>query len=935
MKSLGAYKAVRGSSHIIPTEHKRLRATSATEKIMVTLILRRRTDGKKLLETKDFPAKAKALREALDRDRFLAEHGADPAEIEQLATFAKSNGLKVVETNLAARSLVLLGSAAKMNKSFQVKLADYQGPLGKYHSHTGEARLPGALAKTVTAVIGLQNRPIHAQAHNTMRRGGPMDPPNTKSVTPQMIAQLYDFPPGDGARQTIGIYEMATVDPDTNKLVYAGYTAQDVKNTMQGFGGGLKIPVIVDVPIDGRQNSGINDGETLLDITVAGAIAQGATIAVYFAGPETQNMLHALQKMIHPSLGDPVPTVISISYGWGPDDDQTGFSENEFTEFGRLFQDAANLFISVFISSGDNGCYIPTRQGSTVAQASYPATEPMAIACGGTTVGNVKGSTFEEYGWNDVGVGGGRPGASGGGISARFPVPSYQKGAGVPVHNSTKKPGRGIPDLAGNGSENSGYMQHAAGFRAQQVGGTSAVAPLYAGLFARINANLGVSVGFVNPVLYNVAKTAFRDVVAPPGPANNSFHGVTGYPVVAGWDAVTGLGSVKGAPLQSALKGAKAGSKAPSSLSHAEDLRLNFDPRRPQARFQSDLSAKAKADVGSRVAQQVPWPAHSAPAPKPLSPAPKETDGLSRFAGYDAIVMTYTSAEADTLATLFTPGHPLSSWYEYRHNIDDYIPLVTGRDAPFNTVKDARYYHSLGLYFPCTIGKARVLLFKSGLHLDHDLETVTPKTVMPFSKLLVELMQAVKPTLFITTGTGGGIGSDVKLGDVVIAGKARFDCRFQFKSEPWRVKAYKTSSLPAGALASITPALLDVNGTRIAQATPIPGRARPKVWSGPATTIVTTDKYAYDTADNQPYELQGLGQACDMGDAMVGQVMSKIQGVSWFAIRNASDPQMPVPPGQGFKTVDSESNYIYATYGAITSAASVVASWAIISSTFK
>jgi len=902
---------------------------------MVTLILRRRTDGKKLLEVKDFAAKGETAREPVDRDRFAAEHGADPAEIEQLTTFAKSNGLTVVETNPAARSVVLLGSVAKMNKLFGVKLTDYQGPLGKYHSHTGEARLPGDLARTVTAVIGLHNRPIHARAHNTLRRGGAMDPPHTKSVTPQMIAQLYDFPPGDGAGHTIGIYEMATVDPDTNKLVFAGYTAQDVKNTMQGFGGGLKIPTIIDVPIDGRKNSGINDGETLLDITVAGAIAQGATIAVYFAGPETQNIVHALQKMIHPSQGDPVPTVISISYGWGPDDDQAGFSKNEFTEFGQLFQDAANLFITVLISSGDNGCYIPTPQGSTHAQASYPATEPLVVACGGTTVGNVSGSTFEEYAWNDVGVGGGLPGASGGGISARFSVPGYQKGAGVPVHNFTKKSGRGIPDVAGNASENSGYMQHAAGFPAQPVGGTSAVAPLYAGLFARINANLGVSVGFVNPVLYNMAKTAFRDVVAPPGPANNSFHGVTGYPVVAGWDAVTGLGSVKGASLQVALKTANAGSKAPSALSHAEDLRLNFDPRQPQSRFQSDLSPEARADVSNRVAHQVPWPAASAPVPKPLSPAPKETDDLSRFAGYDAIVMTYTSAEADTLATLFTPGHPLSSWYEYRHNIDDYIPLVTGRDAPFNTVKDARYYHSLGLYFPCTIGKARVLLFKSGLHLDHDLKTVTAETVIPFSKLLVELMQTVKPTLFVTTGTGGGIGSNVKLGDVIIAGRVRFDCRFQFKSEPWKDAVYKTSPLPTGALALITPALLDVNGVRVAQATPIPGRARPKVWSGPTTTIVTTDKYAYDTANNQPFQLQGLGQACDMGDAMVGQVMSDIEGVSWFAIRNASDPQMPVPPDQGFESVDSESNYIYSTYGASTSAASVVASWAIISSTFK
>ena len=337
-------------------------------------------------------------------------------------------------------------------------------------------------------------------------------------------------------------------------MANAGYKPQDVANTMKGFGGGLKTPKIIDVPIDGVANSGINDGETLLDITVAGAIAQAATIAVYFTGAEPQNMIHALQHMIHPQSGEPTPTIISISYGWGPDNEKL-FSKNVFTQFGELFKDAANLFITVLISSGDSGCYL----GNNFAQASYPATEPMVIACGGTTVGNVNGSTFDEYAWNDIGAGG--PGGSGGGISGRSALPSYQNGAAVPKNIATGKPGRGIPDLAGNASENSGYMQTAAGFQTQPVGGTSAVAPLYAGFFARVNSNLGVSVGFVNSVLYSLGKSAFRDVVAPPGPANNSFNGVTGYPVGSGWDACTGWGSVKGTVLQNGLKAAKAGSQ--------------------------------------------------------------------------------------------------------------------------------------------------------------------------------------------------------------------------------------------------------------------------------------------------------------------------------------------------------------------------------------
>jgi kumamolisin len=558
MNSLGAYKPLKGSAHSIPKEHKLLKATSPREMITVTLILRRRKGGPKLREVQDFSAKAAAVRAPVKREQFIADHGADPKETEQVVAFAKSTGLEVVETNAGARSVVLRGTAAKLNKAFGVTLNDYQGPLGKYHSHTGPTKLPGTLATIVEAVIGLHNRPVHARAFNTSRRRqSASDPPNTQPVTPQQVAQLYGFPPGDGAGQTIGIYEMATGD-QTGQLSDAGYTATDVANTIKGFGGGLKVPKIIDVAIDGVANSGVNDGETLLDITVAGAIAQAATIAVYFTGATTQNMIHALQRMIHPGSGDPVPTVISISYGWGPDDDTSSFSAADFTQFGALFQDAANLDITVLISSGDSGCYL----GGTTAQASYPATEPMVIACGGTTVGNVSGSTFAEYVWNDVGAGG--PGASGGGISAKFPVPSYQTGAGIPNNISTNSPGRGIPDLAANASENSGYMQNAAGSPPQPVGGTSAVAPLYAGLFARINSNLGVSVGFVNQIIYSLGKSAFSDIVSPPGPANNSFNGVTGYPVTVGWDACTGWGSVKGVALQSGLKAANAGSKLPT-----------------------------------------------------------------------------------------------------------------------------------------------------------------------------------------------------------------------------------------------------------------------------------------------------------------------------------------------------------------------------------
>ena len=356
-----------------------------------------------------------------------------------------------------------------------------------------------------------------------------------------------------------------------------------------------------------------------------------------------------------------------------------------------------------------------------------------------------------------------------------------------------------------------------------------------------------------------------------------------------------------------------------------DDLILNYDPEFPQERFRSAGIAGALKSSTGRLPSPVPWPHGRAPAAVELPTPPAETDDLSRFSGYDAVVVTWTAAEAAALAALFTPDYLPARWYEYRHDVAQYVPLVTGGRAPFNdrAADMARYYHSLGLYFPCTIGKARVLLFKSGLHLAYD----GPAT--PVRKLMAEIAAAVKPKVFITTGTGGGIGADVALGDVVVAGHARFDCTGQFKSEPWASASYPTSALPAGALAAITPDLTHINAARVPGARPAP-----TIWSGDAkATIVTTDIFAFDDSSDH-YKLQGLGRACDMGDAMVGQALQNTPGLDWYAVRNASDPQIANPNGD-IKAAETQAGKIYAEWGAFTTAASVIASWAIIDARFN
>jgi kumamolisin len=566
-KHSGGLQHLAGSEHPLAAGAKSVGPLAPGETVSVTVIVRRSPGSQAPHDVKYFESTPRSKRTHVSHADFADRYGAAQADLDTVAAFARSHGLQVVATHRARRSVELRGTAAQANKAFGVTLHWHQSRRGKYRSFDGGVQLPAALAEVVEAVIGLDNRPALARRGPVRRDAAPhgaarpdaaprsraahgqADPPNTTPLTPVQVAQLYSFPPGTGAGQTVGIYEMVVSDPQTGQPQNPGYTAGDLSATFSAFGGGLSVPTPRDIAVGGQQNAGVSDGETVLDITVIGAVAQKAQIVVYFTGGDVPSIINALGRMIHPDAGDPVPTVISISYSWGPDDDNDGATRPEITQMNQLFQDAANLKITVLASSGDRGAML---ESSTQAQASYPATDPWVLACGGTTIGSISGANFEEYVWNDTF--GGNSGATGGGISVRFGVPSYQNGFPVPKRTNTGTAGRGIPDVAGNASPNSGYPEVLGGASGGTTGGTSAVAPLYAGLIARINATIGSPVGFINPLLYSQATTVCRDVVSEQGATDNSFNGVTGYPATPGWNACTGLGSIIGTKLLQALE---------------------------------------------------------------------------------------------------------------------------------------------------------------------------------------------------------------------------------------------------------------------------------------------------------------------------------------------------------------------------------------------
>jgi kumamolisin len=274
------------------------------------------------------------------------------------------------------------------------------------------------------------------------------------------------------------------------------------------------------------------DGEVMLDIEVAGAVAPGAKIVVYFAPNTDAGFLNAITTAAHDTKNK--PSVISISWG-GP---EASWTPQSLAAFDSAFQAAAVLGVTVLAASGDDGASDGLNDGAK--HVDFPASSPHATACGGTRLTAANGSISGEQVWND-GAGGG---AGGGGVSVAFEAPSWQQGL-----KATPKGGaasalakRGVPDVAGDADPQSGYEIRVDG-QTSVIGGTSAVAPLWAGLIAIVNANKGARAGFVNPALYN-DPAALRDITT----GDNG-----GFQASAGWDACTGLGSPKGSAVATAL----------------------------------------------------------------------------------------------------------------------------------------------------------------------------------------------------------------------------------------------------------------------------------------------------------------------------------------------------------------------------------------------
>ena len=541
--------ALVNSARKLPKGAKLVGAADPKQEIEISVRLRaKRADDEQVMALGAQPPRE---RQYLSRAEFAEQMGANSADVAKIDDFAHHHELNVKSVHLASRTIKLTGTVKAMSAAFGVKLNKVKHDGATYRMRKGNVQIPAELEGIVVGVHGLDNRPV-AQPHfrrriagKTAKKGATAHAGQGGSFSVEEIAQLYNFPGGEtGAGQCIAIIELNDIDTKGHPTG-AGYKTSDLKTFFKKAG--IPMPQIAPASVDGGANKPGHseaDGEVVLDIEVAGAIAPGARIVVYFAPNTTNGFIDAVKAAVHDTARK--PSVISISWG-GPEDPE---SSQQFVDgLNEAIRDAAAMGVTVCVAAGDNGSADMAQGWDGKPHADFPASSPFALACGGT---NLKASNgkIEEVVWN----GGPQDGASGGGVSVMFVEPKYQANAHVPK-SPAHRSGRGVPDVSGDADPATGYQIFLNGVMTT-IGGTSAVAPLMAGLIARINEattkKFGKTVGFINPLIYaSHAQGVFRDITVGNNDITGSLHGM--YKAGPGWDACSGLGVPNGAALQNLL----------------------------------------------------------------------------------------------------------------------------------------------------------------------------------------------------------------------------------------------------------------------------------------------------------------------------------------------------------------------------------------------
>jgi len=572
--------AITGSTRRAVPEAKLIKKSDQTARIKVSIYARQNpaAPGKNPLAPDVMNNTLPGQRHYLSDEEFNSTFGADPADLEKIAAWAKTNKLKVLERSVSNRRVLVEGTIGDISKAFNLQLNEYEHPkTGRFRGRVGEVHVPTDLFGIIQGVFGLDTRPVgrprrkrgnfqpvdfetllsHVKGKaRGIARTAPANPfPGT--FLPADLAALYNYPEElTGAGQNVAIFAFNGDSPDP----HGGYKLPALQNYFEKLLGG-KTPQIKDVVVQGPGNDpgpdtqasserGDSTGEVMLDMCMVGSVAPGASIFMYFTEFTSQGWVDALNEAITDSNQI---SVISISYGNPEDDPQGAWTPMGVQVVNQAFQSAAAKGITICCASGDDGS---SDQVTSGAHVDFPASSPFVLGVGGTKLvasNSTPAAIASETVWNEILQ---NEGATGGGVSAVFSKPAYQDAVNVPPSaDPPHKIGRGVPDVAADADPATGVVvMHVDGKHLEPIGGTSASAPLWASLIARLNEGLKARCGFLNPVLYGrFSSGVLRDITV----GNNG-----AYSAGPGWDACTGLGSPDGDQLFRALSGSATQAKS-------------------------------------------------------------------------------------------------------------------------------------------------------------------------------------------------------------------------------------------------------------------------------------------------------------------------------------------------------------------------------------
>lgn len=480
----------------------------------------------------------------LTPEEFKQQYGPTDATVANVKDYLKSKGFKVENVSSNNAFITVSGKIGQMEDAFGVTINNYKNSKGEtYYSNDQAPSVPAEFSGVITDVEGLNNEarythPKIRKPSKLVKNKAAAAKPNVGSgpsggYTPNELKGAYDVNPLASAGYTGSGQTVAVMELD-------GYKSSNITSYDNYYG--LASPAPQNVYIDSYNGAaGQGEVEVELDIEVINAIAPKAQVMVY-EGPNTsQGLIDTYQKI----ADDNKAKSISVSWGIGEQHE----ASSTMTSLDTIFKQYAAQGQSIFAASGDSGAY---DSGGSTLEVDSPANDPYVTGVGGTHL-NLSGSSYSsELVWSNSSNSSG----GGGGISEVYSMPSFQSGPGV--QNSYSNGKREVPDVSADADPNTGYSIYSQGSWTV-VGGTSAAAPLWAGIAALNNqyaaANGKGNLGQANPTLYKMFNTsqtysAFHDVTS----GNNLY-----YPATSGYDMASGIGTPDAYNIIRDINGASSG----------------------------------------------------------------------------------------------------------------------------------------------------------------------------------------------------------------------------------------------------------------------------------------------------------------------------------------------------------------------------------------